>query len=157
MSSNAHRPASPPGAGLQFGSAQCALPCVSAAVAHPRYSIPSSAMQITRIIILAAIVALVGCSRAPVVTITNHSAVTLSNVVVSGSGFSNRIGSIAAGAEHRLTVRPSGESGVRIAFDAGSQHVDSGQQGYIEASGGYRVAATVSTNLSVSVSYLGSY
>ena len=103
-------------------------------------------------IILAAIVALAGCSRAPVVTITNRSTNALANVVVSGSGFSNRIDSIVAGAESRLTVRPRGESSVRIAFDAGGQHIDSGEQGYFEAGGGYRVAVTVAPDLKVSVS-----
>jgi hypothetical protein len=109
-------------------------------------------MQISRIIVIAALVALEGCSRAPVVTIANRSTVTLSNIVISGSGFSNRIDRIAGGGEHRLTVHPRGESGVRLAFDAGGQHVDSGEQGYFEASGGYRVIVTVNTNLSVSVS-----
>jgi len=109
-------------------------------------------MKISRIIILAAIVALAGCSRAPVVAITNRSSVTLSNVVVSGSGFSERIDSIAAGGVHRITIHPRGESGMRVAFDAGTQHEDSGERGYFEAGGGYRVSATVSTNLSVSVS-----
>src|SRR5438105_4465473 len=70
-----------------------------------------------------AVVALVGCSRAPVVTITNRSTNVLANVIVSGSGFSNRIESIGAGAESRLTVRPRGESGLRIAFDACGQRV----------------------------------
>jgi hypothetical protein len=103
-------------------------------------------------LVLGALVALAGCSRAPVVTITNYSSITLSNVVVSGSGFSERIGTVEAGGQHKLTVHPRGESGMRVAFDAGSQHVDSGDQGYFEASGGYRVSATVGTNLSVSVS-----
>ena len=104
------------------------------------------------IIIVAAILAAAGCSRAPVLTIKNQSPLTLSNVVVSGSGFSERIGSIPAGGEHQLRVRPQGESGVRLVFDAGTQHVDSGSQGYFEAGGGYRITATVGTNLSVSVS-----
>jgi hypothetical protein len=109
-------------------------------------------MHAPRIITLAVIVAQVGCSRAPVVTITNGAGVTLSNVVVSGSGFTNRIDTIAAGAEHRLTVRPRGDSGVRVTFDVGTQHVDSGEQGYFEAGVGYRVGVTVSTNLNVTVS-----
>ncbi|MBM3840884.1 MAG: hypothetical protein FJ398_23605 [Verrucomicrobia bacterium] len=92
------------------------------------------------------------CSRAPVLTIKNQSSLTLSNVVVSGTGFSERIASIPAGGEHRMRVRPQGESGVRMVFDAGTQRVDSGAQGYFEASGGYRITATVGTNLSVSVS-----
>ncbi len=116
-------------------------------------------MQFPRlIIIVAAIVMLVGCSDAPVVTVTNRSPFTLSNVVVSGSGFSVGIDSIAKGREHRFTVHPKADSGVRLAFDAGNQHVDSGEHGYIEAGGGYRVSATVATNLSISFSSdLGSY
>lgn len=109
-------------------------------------------MLIYRISILAWVVALAGCSSSPVVTITNHSPVALTNVVVSGSGFSERIESIAAGAEHRVTVRPRGESGLRVAFDAGSQHIDVDDLAYIEASGGYGVAVTVQSDLKVSVS-----
>jgi hypothetical protein len=109
-------------------------------------------MRSSPLIILAAIVALAGCSRAPVVTITNRSTNALANVVVTGSGFSNRIDSIAAGAEQRLPVRPRGESGVRIVFDADGRHIDTGEQGYFEAGGGYRVAVTVAPDLKVSVS-----
>ena len=109
-------------------------------------------MRVSILIIVATLLAAVGCSRAPVITIKNQSSLTLSNVVVSGSGFSERIGSIPAGEEHRLRVRPSGDSGVRLVFDAGKQHVDSGAQGYFEAGGGYRITATVETNLSVSIS-----
>ena len=111
-------------------------------------------MHISHVVIIAAIVALAGCSRtSPVVIITNRSTNALANVVISGSGFTNRIDSIAAGAQSRLfTVRPRGQSGVRIAFDAGGQHIDSGEQGYFEAGDGYRVAITVAPDLKVSVS-----
>jgi len=109
-------------------------------------------MRIPKLIMVAALAAVTGCSRAPVLTIKNQSSLTLSNVVVSGSGFSTRIAKIPAGTEHRLTVRPSGDSGVRLVFDAGTQHIDSGNQGYFEARGGYRVFAIIGTNLSVSIS-----
>ena len=109
-------------------------------------------MHISRVIGIALVAVLVGCSRAPVVTITNRSAVTLTNVVVFGSGFSNRIESITAGAERRVTVRPRGESSLRIMFDAGSQHIDVDDLAYIEARGGYRVAVTVQPDLKVSAS-----
>ena len=109
-------------------------------------------MRIPKLILVAALAAVTGCSRAPVITIKNQSSLTLSNVLVSGSGFSTRIANIPAGSEHRLTVRPSGDSGVRLVFDAGTQHIDSGSQGYFEAGGGYRVTATVDTNLGVSIS-----
>ena len=109
-------------------------------------------MHSTHLIMLAAIVAATGCSRAPVVTITNRSTNALANVVVSGSGFTSRIDNIAAGAESTLTVHPRGESGVRIAFDAGGRHIDAAEQGYFEAGGGYRVVVTIEPDLKVSVS-----
>jgi len=101
-------------------------------------------MHIPRLIILAAALALGGCSRAPVgsrapvVTLKNPSTATVSNVVLSGPGFSERVGSIVPGAEHKLTVHPSRESGLRLEFDADGRHVD-------------RVTPTVNTNLNVSV------
>ena len=76
-------------------------------------------MRIPLVILLATVVMVAGCSRAPVITIANQSSVTLSNLVVSGSGFSARVGEIAAGRKRKLTVLPSGESGVRVVFDAG--------------------------------------
>jgi hypothetical protein len=109
-------------------------------------------MRASHLILLATTVALSGCTRAPVITISNRSTNTLANVVVSGSGFSNRIDSIAAGAERRFTVRPPGESGLRVTFDAGSQRIDVDDLAYIEAGGGYRVAVTVQPDLKVSAS-----
>ena len=109
-------------------------------------------MRLINCVSLAALVLAAGCSRAPVITIKNQSSLTISNVVVSGSGFTNRIATLPAESEHQLTVRPSGDSGLRLVFDAGTQHIDSGSQGYFEACGGYRITATVGTNLSVSVS-----
>jgi len=109
----------------------------------------SHAMHSLQLIMLMAIVTLTGCSRAPVVTITNRSTNALANVVVSGSGFSNRVTTIAAGGESSLTVRPTGESGLRIAFDAGNQHIDVDDLAYIERRGGYRVTVTVQPDLKV--------
>jgi hypothetical protein len=109
-------------------------------------------MRITDLLTIAALVLAAGCSQAPVITIKNQSPLTISNIVLSGSGFTNHIAAIPAGSEHRLTVRPTGDSGIRLVFDAGTQHIDSGSQGYFEARGGYRITATVGTNLSVSVS-----
>jgi hypothetical protein len=102
------------------------------------------------IIFVAFMAVLAGCSRPPVVTIVNSSTVTLSNVVVSGSGFSNSVGNIAAGASHKLTVHPSGESDLRVVFDAGDRHIDTNDLAYLEASGGYRVSVTIQPDLKVS-------
>jgi hypothetical protein len=92
-----------------------------------------------------------GCSRTPVITVRNESGCTLSNVVISGTGFSERLADLPHGAEIHRRVRPRGESGVRLAFEAGGRQVDSGAQGYFESGGGSRIGVTVGTNLNVSI------
>jgi hypothetical protein len=96
-------------------------------------------MRIQKIVIVSTLVVIAGCSRDPAITITNESPLTLSNVVVSGSGFSESVESIAAGKEHSLTVRPRGDSRVRIVFDAGTNQVDSGAQDTLRLVGGIRL------------------
>lgn len=93
-----------------------------------------------------------GCSRAPVLTISNRSPQTVSNLVVSGTGFAHSVGNLAPGVEQRLNLRPRGESGIRMTFDVAGKRVDSGEQGYFEPRGGYRVKAIIETNLGVTVS-----
>lgn len=108
-------------------------------------------MRNSALILVATLVTASGCSRAPVITIANQSSLTLSNLVVAGTGFAERVGDLPPDGTREVRVRPSGESGVRLTFDAGTKRVDSGSQGYFEAGGGYRVAVTVGTNLSVLV------
>lgn len=110
-------------------------------------------MQSYRILILLALVfVLAGCSRETGLTVTNHSSGVITNIIVSGSGFSERINRLAAGAEYRLAVHPRSESGARVIFDAGGRHIDIGEQGYFEASGSYRVAVIIEPDLNVTVS-----
>jgi len=93
--------------------------------------------------------ALAGCSRPAVVTIANRSPVTITNVVVSGSGFSKRIERIPPDSELELSVRPQGKSGIRISFDASGPHIAPREQGYFES--GYRVKVTIEPDLQVLV------
>lgn len=98
----------------------------------------SRAMLSSRIlIVLAVVLAWPGCSRETGMSVANRSSGVITNIMVSGSGFSERIDSLAAGSERRLIVHPRGESGVRVAFDAG---------------GGYRVAVIIEPDLKVTVS-----
>lgn len=120
----------------------------------PRFSNPSARLvaALLAIAIIVASMALgAGCSSAPVITVRNESPITISNVVVSGSGFTHHIGSIPPKSQRRLAVRPSGESGVRLTFEAGTKRIDSGSQGYVEARGRYRITVTVDPNFRVSV------
>lgn len=104
------------------------------------------------LIALALVLAGAGCSRETGMTVANRSSGVITNIMISGSGFLERIDRLAAGSEHRLIVHPRGESGVRVAFDAGDRHVDSEEQDYFEGGGSYQVAIIIEPDLKVTVS-----
>lgn len=104
------------------------------------------------LIVLAVVLAWGGCSREVGLTVANHSSGVVTNIRVSGSGFSERIDRLAAGAEYRLSIHPRGESGVRVVFEAGGRHIDAGEQGYFEGGRSYRVAVIIEPDLNVTVS-----
>lgn len=95
---------------------------------------------------------LVGCSENPEVELCNDASRSVSNIVLSGSGFSERLGWMAEGEVRRVRLQPTADSGLRVEFEAGGRKVDSGAQGYFEAKGGYRLKAVIGTNLDVQVS-----
>lgn len=96
-------------------------------------------------------VLLLGCSRGTQIVVINQADVPLREVVVSGSGFSQQVGTIQPNAELRVWVRPRGESGLQVRFNARGKAVSFGPEGYFEGGGGYVVTATVSPKLDVSV------
>lgn len=106
-------------------------------------------MRILAIVIGLVVATQAGCSRGPVVSITNRSTIAISNAVVSGPRFTNMIGTLQPGEERSLVVHPRGESHIRLIFVAGGQRVDSGGLGYLEESSHYRVSLTVTTNLQI--------
>lgn len=115
--------------------------------------LPSRAILSSRLLILLALVfVLASCSRETGLTVANHSPGVITNIVVSGSGFSEHLDHLAAGLERGLLVHPRGESGIRVAFDAASRHIDVGEQGYFEGGGRYRVAVIIEPDLNVTVS-----
>ncbi|MFO0706616.1 MAG: hypothetical protein U0412_07150 [Nitrospira sp.] len=126
---------------------------VSEKMFHESWTRLSQAMLSRRLlIVLAVVLAWTGCSSETSVTVANHSSRVASNIVVSGSGFSEHINHLAAGAEYRLSIHPRGESGARVAFDAGDRHIDIGEQGYFEGGGSYRVVVIIEPDLKVTVS-----
>lgn len=100
--------------------------------------------------LLAAVALLSGCVSGVSVTITNRSASDLEHVVVSGRGFSEDVGTVAAGGAETLSVRPRGESGVKISFEADGQRY-SAENGYIEDDVLYRVLVTVDPDFSITI------
>lgn len=95
-----------------------------------------------------------GLLSSPSVVIQNRSLANISNVVVSGSGFSESVGTIAAGDEIKVSMHPHGDSSIRIVFDANGQHYDSGDQAYI-ATNGERFIAKVNQTFGVSIERVG--
>jgi hypothetical protein len=69
-----------------------------------------------RLATLLASLLLSGCVSAVSVSIENRSPAQLADVVVSGSGFSEAIGSIAAGGTATVRVRPPGASQIKVTF-----------------------------------------
>ena len=95
-------------------------------------------------------ISLLSCSERKYATIRNDSGNAMSNIVLSGSGFSERIGALFPGAQYSFAPHPHGESGLRVEFDAAGQHYDSGEEGYFESSD-YDVSVVVEPNMKISV------
>jgi len=100
---------------------------------------------------LLCLAALAGCSRQSQLVVVNQSSASLTNLVVSGSGFSVRLGTLTPGEQTRAGVSPSGESSLRFEFDAGGRHFSSAPDCYFENSPLYRVTATIGPDFSVKV------
>jgi hypothetical protein len=100
---------------------------------------------------LGSTMALSGCTRGANLSIVNRSSTELTNVVATGSGFTQAIGSIPAGQQHSISVRPRSESGVKLDFDANGQHFTSAPQGYFEGGSSAKVTAIVAPDFTVAV------
>ena len=112
-------------------------------------------MQHTRTVrgVVLSVVAIAGCFGGPVVvTVSNRSAAALENVVVSGSGLSEPVGTCPPGSQRSVPLRPVGEAAIGIAFEVAGKHYGSAEQAYIESSGGYRVVFVVQPDFKVTVS-----
>ena len=105
------------------------------------------------IIILAVFFAamLSGCTGGTKLNIVNRSTTELTNVVATGSGFTQSIGSIPAGKQRNVSVNPRSESDLRLDFNANGKHFKSVPQGYFEGGSSIKVTATVSPNFTVTV------
>lgn len=105
----------------------------------------------TFLAVLLCFATLAGCSRQPQLTVVNQSSVPLTKLIVSGSGFSKDLGTLAPGAQVHIGVSTSGESSLRLEFNASGQHFSATPDCYFENSSLYRVTATVAPDYSVKV------
>jgi hypothetical protein len=88
-------------------------------------------------------------AQLPRITITNHSGANLENVVLSGSGFSESLETLAPLHTLARVVHTSGESGLKITFTVGGKVFSSGDLAYLESRGGYAADITVDRDFSV--------
>lgn len=89
-------------------------------------------------------------TRPPLVSVVNHSDKALEEVVLSGAGFSESLGKISPHETVTRTVRPSGESGLGIAFVADSRPMSKNGLAYIESTGGYQSEIQIGSDLGIS-------
>ena len=93
-----------------------------------------------------------GCISGVPVSIENQSSSDLTQVVVSGKGFSESIGTIRAGGSELIHVHPRSETGVKVAFVADGQRYAGILDGTIENDDVNTIKATVSADFSISLS-----
>lgn len=101
-------------------------------------------------LVVVAGLSLAGCVSGVPVSIANGSDKTLSNVVVSGAGFRESVGTVAAGATETVWVRPRGETPVTVMFVVDEQRY-SGQSEPVENDTVNRIDIKVSSDLQVIV------
>jgi hypothetical protein len=99
----------------------------------------------------AALLGMVGCSGKPEFGITNRSSRRLTNIVVSGVGFSESINSLASGVKSNFTAQPTSGSRLRVSFDAEDKHIEAIPQEYV-SNGSFCVEILIGADLTVSVS-----
>jgi len=92
-----------------------------------------------------------GCISGVPVSIENQSSSDLSEVVVSGKGFSETVGTVRAGGSELVHIHPRTETTVKIAFAVDGQRYSGTLDGTIENDNVNTIKATVSADFSTSV------
>jgi hypothetical protein len=114
-------------------------------------SLPSDLhdMKGRKLLTVVAVALLSGCVSGVPVSIENQSSSDLSQVVVSGKGFSESVGTIHAGKTETIRIRPRSETAVKVAFEVNGQRYSGTLDGHIENDNVYTVKATVDPSFSI--------
>jgi hypothetical protein len=100
--------------------------------------------------LIAAAALLCGCVAGVPVSVVNHSQVQLTSVVVSGSGFSESISSIAAGDTATVRVRARDEAPIKVSFEVEGQRYSATSSEEL-VNGASAVEATVDADFTISI------
>jgi hypothetical protein len=90
------------------------------------------------------------CVR-PEITVANASGQRISDLVISGVGFQEALGSLEPGQSTARPVECAAESGLKVSFNALGVSHSTDDLAYLESCGGYRVQLKVESNYSVTV------
>jgi hypothetical protein len=85
----------------------------------------------------------------PQVIIVNESNNALTEITLTGTGFQSAIDSIPQKTTIIETIKPTGESGLKISFNANSQTYSKDGDCYLEPRGGYKVKITIDPELNI--------
>ncbi len=86
----------------------------------------------------------------PEIRVSNNSIFPITNVILSGSGFSQHISSIPPNTSITRKVIPRGESGLAIEFEVNFKKIQKTDLAYLEAAGGYNAHIEINRNLEIS-------
>ena len=90
----------------------------------------------------------VGSFGSPVITISNEASSSISNIVLSGTGYRTTIFKLEPGKSITVVLHPTGEAGIRVEFlSSGGPKVS--EVGYIEPGGGYCEDLTIARDFEV--------
>jgi hypothetical protein len=85
----------------------------------------------------------------PTIEVTNKSASLVTNVVISGTGFSENLGALDPGSYTTRTVSSGAESNLSLSFTVAGSPRTLHDLAYIESCGGYLVHLTIRPDHSV--------
>jgi hypothetical protein len=134
---------------MKFDSATATTPATAVLPGSPSARVV--ALLRRSLVLACTCIALSGCINGIPVSVTNHSRATLSNAVVSGSGFSESLGTISPGGTETVRVRPRGQTQVKIAFEVDGQRYSSTTVDYIENDEVHGLRVGVDADFTISI------
>ena len=103
-------------------------------------------------VLAAALTLLVGCRSGQPVKVTNRSSGALTEVVLTGNGFTEKVGTIPAGGAETVRIQPRGETGLRITFEANGRRYGSGRDA-LEEDHLERAEITINADYSIQIDF----
>lgn len=90
-----------------------------------------------------------GMWDSPVIRAHNASGVVLTDIVFSGTGFTETVPRLGPGEVTSITVRPRGASGLAVSFRARDRAFEVRADTYFEGFGGYKVRVDITPDFRV--------